>query len=156
MIQVIRAKPDKSGCKLVVNLAIDSKTKEPVVYAKLTKQHGWIEGKNKTGYGTFLENKDDPAKNVGIKFSDAEVGALVNALSDRGEFSTVHVSDIGKASISVKKYAEAKFGFSVSKDGNKFGISLSGGEATAVATFLLYALAKIFDSRQKSKFDKKS
>ncbi len=165
-IQIYKPNKSNNGFAFNFSIGINKKNKEPVLYVSAIAQHSWDEKKR---LGSFTENKDDPEKNINLKFNEFECGGIINAIERRYEYSTFHQFDNNKTTIkltpwdkpvkstkfnpSTKKYEEYKytspcFGLSITKNGNNtFKIPLEPGECECLKAYVGSILSKIYDQR---------
>ena len=130
------------------------------------QQHSWDSNKK---IGNFSSNRDDPSKNLSLKFNEFECGSLLSAFRHRHEFNTFHTYEENKTTIRVapwdkkvkvsslnpktKKIEEREqtvpaFGISVTRNGSDtFKTSLEPGEVEAVTMFIKTILSKIYSYR---------
>ena len=155
-------KPNKSNTGFAFSFYIgeDRKTKMPILFLNAIAQHSWDSNKR---LGSFSANKDNPDKNLSIKFNETEAGAIISSIDNRFEWSTYHSFEDNKTQIrltpwdkeikvskvnqSTKDTYETTqkipaFGLVVTRNGNQtFKISLEPGEAQclkSVCKFLLH------------------
>ena len=167
-------KPNKSNTGFAFSFYIgeDRKTKMPILFLNAIAQHSWDSSKR---LGSFSANKDNPDKNLSIKFNETEVGAIISSIDNRFEWSTYHSFEDNKTQIRLtpwdkenkvskvnqktkETYEETQkvpaFGLVVTRNGNQtFKISLEPGEAQclkSVCKFLLHMKnEKAWDLSQK-------
>ena len=89
-IQIYKPNKSNNGFAFNFSIGINKKNKEPVLYVSAIAQHSWDEKKR---LGSFTENKDDPEKNINLKFNEFECGGIINAIERRYEYSTFHQFD---------------------------------------------------------------
>ena len=84
MINIWKPNPKVTGtaCRFWIN-------RDNAIMGSLIKQASWDDRKKK---GFFLQNKEDPDKNVIIRFSQKEIADIINVLENNSEFSTYHRS----------------------------------------------------------------
>lgn len=123
--------------------------------------------------GYFEGNKDNPDKNISVKFNEFELGEMIFALTKKSEWSTMHKFAKGggendMTQIYIGKYERTdqktqkkslENTLSFIRNGNqKFGITLNDGERTCLIEFFRFCLAKIYSTRfikNQEAFDKK-
>lgn len=154
-------KPNKSNTGFAFSFYIgeDRKNKMPILFLNAIAQHSWDSSKR---IGSFSGNKENPDKNLSIKFNEFEVGSIISAIDNRFEWSTYHSFEDNKTQIRLspwdKEVKSSKinpktketyedtqkipaFGLVVTRNGNQtFKISLEPGEAQClkeVCKFLL-------------------
>tara|TARA_Y100000310_G_C20547814_1_gene746493 strand:- start:16 stop:690 length:675 start_codon:yes stop_codon:yes gene_type:complete len=84
MINIWKPNPKNTGtaCRFWIN-------RDNAIMGSLIKQASWDDRKKK---GFFQQNKEDPDKNVIIRFSQKEIADIINVLVRSTEFSTYHRS----------------------------------------------------------------
>jgi hypothetical protein len=127
---------DKEGNKMKPSLLVQS-----------IKQASW---NDKTRNGSFSANAKDPEKNIYFKLSENEVGGMLNAIENYGEFSAFHSYNDDKTIISFKPYTkkDGKKAFSLSVVKNstlKFGMVMELGEARTLKGLFDLFLFKYFN-----------
>ena len=169
-IQIYKPNKQNNGFAFNFSIGINKKNKEPVLYVSAIAQHSWDEKKR---LGSFTENKDNPEKNINLKFNEFECGAIIDSLTRRYEYSTFHSFEDNKTTIkftpwdkptkatkfnpSTKNYDEYQykspcFGISITKNGNNtFKIPLEPGEVACLKCYIESILAKIYDQRNESR-----
>lgn len=156
-----RANKTNTGVAVSFNFGLNQKKTAIDLYVSSIKQAKWNDS-NKTG--SFVENAKDPSKTLNMKFSEFEVGDLVNALEKGGFFSAYHKSPAGSTTASARPYIPEKIkvgadwvandkkvvkGVSLTfkKDGEdapSFSVALNFGEATTLAIYLRAGLTEKF------------
>ena len=84
MINIWKPNPKVTGtaCRFWVN-------RDNAIMGSLIKQASWDDRKKK---GFFQQNKEDPDKNVIIRFQQKEIADIINVFENNAEFSTYHRS----------------------------------------------------------------
>ena len=100
--------------------------------------------------GTFNQNSKNPEKNIFSKLNGKEVGAILNAIEQREEFTAFHTFNDNKTTISFKPYEKKDgikaFSLNVVKNSTlKFGIGIEVGEARTLKALLELYLVKLFE-----------
>lgn len=124
------------------------------IYARLVKQSGW-DAKNDNG--TFKESLNDPERNVTIKLSAIEAGAILDCIERSRPFSSFHQHEEKPKSIKFEPWmADDKqkgysFSVSVSKTQdstykNSFYIGLTFAEGRIIREALIYFIHTQFDN----------
>lgn len=72
-------------------------------FASIIKQAGWNE-KAKTG--SFIQNKNNPAKKITIKLNRSEIGAIIDSLQSGREFKNYHSSQNQVVRFSFSEYVK--------------------------------------------------
>mgnify|MGYP001465894750 CR=1 FL=1 len=158
-LQIYKPNKSNSGFAFSFYIGEDRKNKMPILFLNAIAQHSWDSSKR---IGSFSGNKENPDKNLSIKFNEFEVGAIISAIDNRFEWSTYHSFEENKTQIRLSpwdkeikvskinpKTKEAyettqvlpAFGLVVTRNGNQtFRIALEPGEAQClkeVCRFLL-------------------
>tara|TARA_Y100000593_G_scaffold22047_1_gene44180 strand:+ start:18 stop:566 length:549 start_codon:yes stop_codon:yes gene_type:complete len=126
MIQFYKpnAKMTGSACQFYLN------NKDGSFFSTLIKQASWDANK-KTG--SFQANKNDPTKNVIIKFSPKEIAGILDAMERNVEYKGYHRSAQQTVQFTFGPYVwsgeQKGFSYSVSKQGNE--------DTTQKASFLI-------------------
>jgi hypothetical protein len=165
-IQIYKPNKSNNGFAFNFSIGIDRKSQEPVLYVSAIAQHSWDEKKR---LGSFTANKDNPDKNLNLKFNEFECGAIIDAIERRNEYSTFHNFEDNKTTIkftpwdkptksskfnpSTKKYEDHQyispcFGISITKNGNNtFKIPLEPGECFCVKEYIKSILTSLYQQR---------
>jgi Whirly transcription factor len=135
-------------------------------YGCIIKQDSWNAAKRT---GSFSQNTENPDKKVIVKFSDVEIGGILDAIDNNRGFSAYHDGATTQFSTSIKfesyirEGKQVGYSFMVTKSSkedstkkNSFVIGLSFAEARILKENLIFLLAKSFASElsaiaQKSK-----
>lgn len=158
-LQIYKPNKSNSGFAFSFYIGEDRKNKMPILFLNAIAQHSWDSSKR---IGSFSGNKENPDKNLSIKFNEFEVGSIISAIDNRFEWSTYHSFEDNKTQIrfspwdkeikvskinqKTKETYEEKqmlpaFGLTVIRNGNQtFRIALEPGEAQClkeVCRFLL-------------------
>ena len=162
-------KPNSKNAGCAFNFKIGTNKKhEPTLYVSSIQQFGWD---SKTNTGNFSGNKDDPDKNIHVKFNEWEVGSIISAFNHRSEYSTFHAFEDNKTTIKftpwdkrvkvkkqdpkTKQYVDETvispaFGVVFTRNGNQtFRVPIEAGEVETIKEFLKLFLAKLLDDRYK-------
>tara|TARA_R110000868_G_scaffold290843_1_gene551035 strand:- start:676 stop:1137 length:462 start_codon:yes stop_codon:yes gene_type:complete len=152
MIQHDIYKPNSfnSGCAFsfkIVEQDKDGNKVKPNLLVQSIKQASWNE---KTRSGSFSANAKDPEKNIYFKLNENEVGGMLYAIENYGEFSAFHSYNEDKTTISFKPYlkknGEKAFSLSVVKNSTlKFGMGIELGEARTLKALFDLFLFKLFN-----------
>jgi hypothetical protein len=154
-----RANKSNTGVAVSFNFGLNQKKTSIDLYVSSVKQAKWNDS-NKTG--SFVENAKDPNKTLNMKFSEFEVGGLINTLEKGIPFSAYHKTQAGVTTASARPYIPEKIkkgadwventgkvvqGVSLSfkKDGEdapSFPLTLTFGEATTLAIYLRTGLTE--------------
>jgi len=156
-------KPNKSNTGFAFSFYIgeDRKTKSPILFLNAIAQHSWDQGKR---LGSFSGNKENPDKNLSIKFNEFEVGSIISAIKNRFEWSTYHSFEDNKTQIRLtpwdkpvkttkinqktkESYEETQeipaFGLTVTRNGSQtFRIALEPGESECLKELCKFLLFK--------------
>ena len=142
------------GCAFSFRAGIN-KNKEPTIYVSAIQQFSWDSSK-KTG--NFSGNRDNPDKNINIKFNEFEIGGILSAFKNRHEYSTFHAFDDNKTSIKLTPWDKPNknggtlpaFGIVLSRNGNQvFKLPLEPGEVEAVSHFFKSFFSDLFSHRKR-------
>jgi len=155
-------KPNKSNTGFAFSFYIgeDRKNKMPILFLNAIVQHSWDSSKR---IGSFSGNKEDPDKNLSIKFNEFEAGAIISAINNRFEWSTYHSFEDNKTQIRLspwdkevkitrinqktkETYEETQkipaFGLVVVRNGSQtFKISLEPGESECLKELCRFLLS---------------
>lgn len=165
-IQIYKPNKNNNGFAFNFSMGFERKNKEPVLYVSAIAQHSWDD---KRRVGSFSANKDDPTKNLNLKFNEFECGSIIDALERRYEYSTFHKFEENKTTIKFspwdktaksskfnpasKKYEDYEFispcfGLSITKNGNNtFKIPLEPGESFCIKQYIKKILNSIYSQR---------
>lgn len=171
-IQIYKPNKNNTGFAFSFYIAENQKTQNPTLFLNAIAQHSWDAKKR---IGSFSGSKEDPEKNISIKFNEFECGAIISAISRRFEWSTYHAFEDNKTQIrftpwdkpfkSTKINQKTKeayetttelpaFGLSITRNGNQtFKIPLEPGEAECIKILCETVIRKICE---KNVFSKKS
>ena len=72
-ISLYKPNSKNAGCAFNFKIGVN-RNKEPVVYVSAIQQYSWDDKKKS---GNFSGNKDDPEKNINLKFSEFEIGGII-------------------------------------------------------------------------------
>tara|TARA_B100002019_G_scaffold293175_1_gene319158 strand:- start:19448 stop:19996 length:549 start_codon:yes stop_codon:yes gene_type:complete len=159
-LQIYKPNKNNSGFAFSFYMGEDRKTKMPILFLNAIAQHSWDSSKR---LGSFSGNKDNPDKNLSIKFNEFEVGSIMSAIRNRFEWSTYHSFEDNKTQIRLspwdkeikvskinqktkEAYEETQkipaFGLVVTRNGNQtFRIALEPGEAESLKELCRFILA---------------
>ena len=163
-LQIYKPNKTSSGFAFSFYMGEDRKTKMPILFLNAIAQHSWNDQKR---LGSFSGNKDNPDKNISIKFNEFEVGAISSAIQNRFEYNTYHVFEDNKTQIKFspwdkqvkitkinqktkEAYEETQtlpaFGLVVTRNGSQtFKISLEPGEAECLKLLCEALIYKRFE-----------
>ena len=164
-ISLYKPNAKNAGCAFSFQYGV-TKNQEPCLFMKAIQQHGWDSNKK---IGNFSSNRDDPSKNLSLKFNEFECGSLLSAFNRRYEFNTFHTYEENKTTIKVSPWDKKikvsslnpetrkieqrdqiipAFGISVTRNGtDTFKISLEPGEVEAVKALINVILERIYSHR---------
>ncbi len=147
-LQIYKPNKSNTGFAFSFYMGEDKKNNLPVLFLNAIAQHSWDSNKR---IGSFSGNKDNPEKNLSIKFNEFEVGAIISAIKNRFEWNTYHAFEDNKTQIKLspwdkqvkitkinpktkEAYEETQtlpaFGIVVTRNGSQvFRIALEPGEA---------------------------
>jgi hypothetical protein len=163
-LSIYKPNPSGTGCAFSFQIGADGKTGSPSMYMKAIKQHSWDAGRR---IGNFSNNKDDPTKNLSLKFNESECGEIVSAIANRHEFSTFHSFEENKTSIKFSPWDKKSkndesvilpaFGITVTRNGSEtFKVPLDPGETIVITELLRYFFVKVFEFRAAQMNNKKA
>ena len=169
-IQIYKPNKSNNGFAFNFSMGIDKRSSEPVLFVSAIAQHSWD---SKKRIGSFSENKNNPEKNINLKFNEFECGSIVDAIERRYEYSTFHQFEDNKTTIkfspwdkqvksskfnpSTKKYEEytfesPAFGISITKNGsNTFKIPLEPGESLCIKQYIYQIIDELYKHRFKAR-----
>jgi len=150
-----------AGCAFSFRIGVNKKL-EPTVYVSAIQQFSWDSSKRS---GNFSGNREDPDKNINVKFNEFEIGGILSAFKTRNEYSTFHSFEENKTSIKFTPWDKpAKirrgdsevtvklpaFGAVLTRNGNQtFRIPLEPGEVEALSEFLKFFLNELYRHRRR-------
>jgi len=162
-LSIYKPNPSGTGCAFSFQIGADGKTGSPSMYMKAIKQHSWDSGKK---IGNFSNNKEDPTKNLSLKFNESECGEIISAISNRHEFSTFHSFEENKTSIKFSPWDKKSknseqtlpaFGITVTRNGSEtFKIPLDPGETITLIELVRYFFVRVFEFRSSQVQNKKA
>ena len=144
MIQFYKANPKVTGtaCSFSVN------PKDKSVYASLIKQKSW-DDKSKTG-------RFDADNKCITKLNIMELGALVNAIDTKTDWSAYHGTQTRATKMNFAPYSQGGnegFNFRVTADSKEdsenkatFSMGFRYGEAEALKQYFLFSMKAVFQS----------
>lgn len=152
MLSIYKPNPRNTGHACSFYLS----PKDNRFYACLIKQDGWNAAKRT---GSFAQNVDNPQKKVNIKFSNTEVGGILDSLETNREFSAYHDGATTQFSTSIKfapymkDGAQVGYSFMVTKSSKEdstnktsFVIGLNFPEGRLLREYLSFLLRKSFET----------
>jgi len=150
-----------AGCAFSFRIGINKKL-EPTLYVSAIQQFSWDSSKRS---GNFSGNRENPDKNINVKFNEFEVGGILSAFKCRNEFSTFHSFEDNKTSIKFTPWDKPTkvrrgdsevtiklpaFGAVLTRNGNQvFRIPLEPGEVEALSEFLRFFLGELYKHRRR-------
>lgn len=161
-IQIYKPNKSNTGFAFSFYIAENQKNKTPTLFINAIAQHSWDDSKR---LGSFSGSKENPEKNISIKFNEFECGAIISAISNRYEWNTYHAFEDNKTQIRLtpwdkevkstkinqktKEAYETKtvvpaFGITITRNGNQtFKIPLEPGEAECIKILCETVIRKI-------------
>jgi alpha-L-fucosidase len=149
-------KPNSKNSGCAFNFSVGQGSKGlPALYASAIQQYSWDE-KSKTA--NFSNNKEDPEKNINVKFNEWEVGAIISCFNNRHEYSTYHTFDENSTTIKFTPWDKSQkckdgqqtvpaFGLIITRNGNQtFKLPLEPGEVETLKSFLKRYLNDLFSA----------
>jgi len=153
-------KPNSKNTGCAFNFSIGQGAKNmPALYVSAIQQFNWDQKSKK---GSFSENKDDPNKNINVKFNEWEVGSMISAFNNRHEYSAYHTFDENSTTIKLtpwdkqtksgdKSVTLPAFGMVLTRNGNQsFRLPLEPGEVEALKQFLKKYLDEFISSTRQN------
>lgn len=147
-IQIYKPNKNNSGFAFSFYIGEARNNKNNNLFLNAIAQYSWDDKKR---IGSFSGSKNDPDKNISIKFNEFECGAIISAIESRFEWSTYHAFEENKTQIKLspwdkkvtsnkinpktkeayeQTYTVPAFGISIVRNGNQtFKIPLEPGEA---------------------------
>ena len=156
-ISLYKPNSKNAGCAFNFKIGVN-RNKEPVVYVSAIQQYSWDDKKKS---GSFTGNKDDPDKNINLKFSEFEIGGIISSFKKRYEYSAFHSYEDNKTSIKfvpwdkqVKSQSGSitvpAFGITFTRNGNQsFRVPLEPGEVENLNQFFKFYLRELYSHRRK-------
>ena len=134
--------------------------KDAHFYINAIAQYSWDGAKKR---GSFSENKENPSKNIVVKFNEFECGEMIYTLENGKECSFFHKDDRNnnQTQIRLKKWLDKNsgeyrgWGISLTRNGvDKFQLPVTIGEAEVFKQTLLSCIkrkiAKKDDAKEKN------
>ena len=150
--------PANTGCCISINASLANQA----FYLRMLKQASW-DAKAKTG--SFKENVEKPEKNVVVKLSTTEVGAILDCIETNRKATGYHRNEEGATTFDFypfmrkiageegepEKTVQVGFAVNVTKNAGKenaqkFALALTYAEARVLKEYLIFNLKKIFHS----------
>jgi hypothetical protein len=156
-ISLYKPNSKNAGCAFNFKIGVN-RNKEPVVYVSAIQQYSWDDKKKS---GNFSGNKDDPDKNINLKFSEFEIGGIISSFRKRYEYSAFHSYEDNKTSIKFVPWDKQSktqngtitlpaFGITFTRNGNQsFRIPLEPGEVENLDQFLKFYLKELYSHRRR-------
>lgn len=161
-IQIYKPNKSNTGFAFSFYMGENQRDGSPSLFINAIAQHSWDDKKR---IGSFSGSKEDPNKNISIKFNEFECGAIISAINNRYEWNTYHAYEDNKTQIKLspwdKQVTQTKinsktkeayeekstlpaFGLVLTRNGNQtFKIPLEPGEAECVKSLCQTILFKI-------------
>jgi hypothetical protein len=161
-IQIYKPNKSNTGFAFSFYMGENQRAGLPSLFINAIAQHSWDD---KRKIGSFSGSKDDPDKNISIKFNEFECGSIISAIENRYEWNTYHAYEDNKTQIKLspwdkpvtntklntktKETYEEKttipaFGLVLTRNGNQvFKIPLEPGEAECVKSLCQTILYKL-------------
>ena len=156
-ISLYKPNSKNAGCAFNFKIGVN-RNKEPVVYVSAIQQYSWDDKKRS---GNFSGNKDNPDKNINLKFSEFEIGGIISSLNKRYEYSAFHSYEENKTSIKFVPWDKQQktqngsitlpaFGITFTRNGNQsFRIPIEPGEVENLNQFLKFYLKELYSHRRR-------
>ena len=136
-------KPNSKNSGCACNFSVGkSPNGSPSFYVSAIQQHSW---NDKTKKASFSQNKDNPEKNINVKFNEWEIGSIISAFNHRYEYSSYHTFNDNSTSIKFTPWDKQTkqgntipaFGMVLTRNGNQtFRIPLEPGETETLKSFM--------------------
>ena len=169
-IQIYKPNKSNTGFAFSFYMGENKKDGSPSLFINAIAQHSWDSKKN---IGSFSGSKEDPNKNISIKFNEFECGSIINAINNRYEWNTYHAYEENKTQIRLSPWDKQvnitkinsktkepyqdtvtipAFGLSLTRNGNQvFKIPLEPGEAECIKVLCSSILYKVCEKRNFNK-----
>lgn len=150
-IQIYKPNKNNAGFAFSFYMGESPKDGTPSLFINAISQHSWDERKR---IGSFSGSKNDPNKNISIKFNEFECGSIISAIENRYEWNTYHAYEENKTQIKLspwdkvvtnkkinqktkepyeEKISLPAFGLVITRNGNQvFKIPIEPGEAQCI------------------------
>ena len=150
-IQIYKPNRNNNGFAFSFYMGENNRDGSPSLFINAIAQHSWD---SKKKIGSFSGSKEDPTKNISIKFNEFECGSIISAIENRYEWNTYHAYEENKTQIKLspwdkvitntklnsktKETYEEKitlpaFGLVITRNGNQvFKIPMEPGEVQCV------------------------
>jgi hypothetical protein len=145
-------KPNSKNAGCACNFSVgQSPNGSPAFYVSAIQQHGW---NDKTKKANFSQNKDNPEKNINVKFNEWEIGSIISAFNNRHEYSSYHTFNDNSTSIKFTPWDKKSksgeilpaFGMVLTRNGNQtFKVPLEPGETETLKSFMKRYLFDYFE-----------
>lgn len=164
-IQIYKPNKNNNGFAFSFYIGEAKNNRNPNLFLNAIAQHSWDDKKR---IGSFSGSKNDPDKNISIKFNEFECGSIISAINSRYEWNTYHAFEDNKTQIKLspwdKKVTSTKinqktkesyedtitipaFGISITRNGSQtFKIPLEPGEAQCLKILCETVIRKICES----------
>ena len=153
-------KPNAKTTGNAFNFQISTK-KDPTFYVNAIQQHSW---NAKTKTGSFVQNREDPDKNISFKLNEFELGEILSAFEGRYAWDAFHSFNDNKTIIKLAPWDKKRttknkdgeqsfivpaFGISVTRNGNQtFRLPLEPGEVEALKRLIYKYFDILFKNRE--------
>lgn len=161
-IQIYKPNKNNNGFAFSFYMGENQRDGTPSLFINAIAQHSWDSNKK---IGSFSGSKEDPTKNISIKFNEFECGSIISAIDNRYEWNTYHAYEDNKTQIKLspwdkvitntklnsktKETYEEKitlpaFGLVITRNGNQvFKIPMEPGEVQCVKILCQSIIQKI-------------
>jgi len=168
-IQIYKPNKNNNGFAFSFYMGENQRSGTPSLFINAICQHSWDSNKK---IGSFSGSKNDPEKNISIKFNEFECGAIISAIDNRYDWNTYHAYEDNKTQIKLspwdkvttntkfntktKESYEEKvtipaFGLVITRNGNQvFKIPLEPGEAQCVKILCQNIISKLCQKKSYS------
>jgi hypothetical protein len=150
-IQIYKPNKNNTGFAFSFYMTNNHKDESASLFINAIAQHTWNDQKK---IGSFSGNKDNPDKNISIKFNQFECGSIISCIENRYEWNTYHAYEDNKTQIKLspwdkvisntkinqktkepyeEKITIPAFGIVITRNGNQvFKIPLEPGEVECI------------------------
>jgi hypothetical protein len=165
-IQIYKPNKNNNGFAFSFYMGENPKDGSHSLFINAIAQHSWDSNKK---IGSFSGSKEDPNKNISIKFNDFECGSIISSIENRYEWNTYHAYEENKTQIKLspwdkvitntkinqktKEAYEEKvtlpaFGLVITRNGNQvFKIPLEPGEVQCIKFLCEFIIKKSFENQ---------
>ena len=99
-IQIYKPNKNNNGFAFSFYMGENQRDGTPSLFINAIAQHSWDSNKK---IGSFSGSKEDPTKNISIKFNEFECGSIISAIDNRYEWNTYHAYEDNKTQIKLSR-----------------------------------------------------